>query len=148
MLVADYLSDAAFVRALESLQLDPATFNHRQHLRLAWVYLGRLPLRAAAYRCAGRIREFAVHHGSPRKFHLTMTLAFMHLIEGRRRQAPASEDFAQFCARNPDLLGNARGLLGRYYSAARLNDPAARSEFMTPDLQPLPEMHAADLLGE
>lgn len=148
MLAASRLNDAAFIQALESLQLDPATFNHRQHLRLAWIYLGRLPLRAAAHGCADRIREFAGHHGAPRKFHLTMTLALMHLIQERRQQAPAAEDFAQFCARNPDLLGNARGLLGRYYSAARLNDPAACSEFMTPDLQPLPEMHAADLLGE
>lgn len=140
MLAADRLSDEAFVQAFESLQLDPATFGHRQHLRLAWIYLERLPLREAAHVCANRIREFASHHGAPQKFHLTLTLAFMHLVHERRQQVPAGEDFDSFCVRNPDLLGDARGLLARYYSETALADPAARFEFVPPDRQALPGM--------
>jgi hypothetical protein len=132
------LPDDAFVEAFETLSLDPKNFNHRGHLRLAWCYLTWLPLGEAAQRCADSIRRFATHHGQPEKFHVTLTLAFMHIVKDRMRGAPAGEDFDAFCARNPELLQDARGLIGRYYSAKKLDDPAARMAFIEPDLMRLP----------
>ena len=140
MLAADSLEDQALLNALESLRLDAGTFNHRSHLWLGRVYLKRLPLHEAAHRSARLIRRFAVHHGAAGKFHLIMTLAFIHLIYERMQQVTPSERFAEFCARNPDLLNNARGLLPSYYSESALADPAARSIFALPDRRALPAM--------
>ncbi|MGH8372690.1 MAG: hypothetical protein ACRETO_08155 [Gammaproteobacteria bacterium] len=138
MQIDENLSDDAFAEAFEALDLDPKHFNHRGHLRLAWCYLTWLPLGEASRRCADSIRRFATHHGQPEKFHVTMTLAFMHIVKDRVRGADAGEDFDGFCARNPDLLHDARALIGRYYSAKRLDDPAARMAFIEPDRLPLP----------
>ena len=138
MQMDESLPDDAFVEAFETLVLDPKHFNHRGHLRLAWCYLTWLPLGEAAQRCADSIRRFATHHGAPEKFHLTMTFAFMHLVNDRMRSAPAGEDFDGFCNRNPDLMRDGRALIGRYYSAKKLDDPAARMAFIEPDLMPLP----------
>lgn len=138
MQMDENLPDDAFVEQFETLSLDPKHFNHRGHLRLAWCYLSWLPLGEAAQRCTDSIRRFATHHGQPEKFHLTMTVAFMHLVNDRLRSAPAGEDFDGFCNRNPDLLRDGRALIGRYYSATKLDDPAARMAFIEPDLMPLP----------
>ncbi|HET7651115.1 MAG TPA: hypothetical protein VFL15_10495 [Gammaproteobacteria bacterium] len=138
MTAAEFLPDDAFVEAFENLTLDPKLFNHRGHLRLAWCYLNWLPLGEAAQRCADSIRRFATHHGSPEKFHLTMTYAFMHIVSARLSNAVPGEDFAGFCDRNPDLLRDGRALIGRYYSSRRLSDPAARMAFIEPDVMPLP----------
>ncbi|HET7922704.1 MAG TPA: hypothetical protein VFM15_08130 [Gammaproteobacteria bacterium] len=130
--------DSAFVDAFETLTLDPALFNHRGHLRLAWCLLSWLPLPDAAQRCADDIRRFAIHHGQSQKFNVTMTRAFMHIVGNRMRRMQVGDDFNRFCERNPDLLRDARGIIGRYYSAKVLDDPAARLTFIEPDLQPLP----------
>lgn len=132
------LPDDVFVEEFETLSLDPNYFNHRGHLRLAWCYLTWLPLGEAAQRSADSIRRFATHQGQPEKFHVTMTLAFMHIVKDRMRGAQAGEDFNGFCARNPDLLNDARALIGRYYSPGKLDDPAARMAFIAPDRKPLP----------
>lgn len=134
----DTVSDDAFVEAFETLSLDPKQFDHRGHLRLAWCYLTWLPLGEAARRCVDGIRRFATQHGQPEKFHLTMTLAFMHIVNDRMRGAATGENFEGFCIRNPDLIRDARALIGRYYSAKKLEDPAARMAFMEPDRMPLP----------
>lgn len=131
-------TDDAFVAAFEDLSLDPTLFNHRAHLRLAWCYLAWLPLGEAAQRCSDGIRRFATQHGSPEKFHLTMTLAFMHIVRERMRMARPGENFDVFCDRNPELLHDARAVIARYYSDARLNDPAAKLAFLEPDRMPLP----------
>jgi hypothetical protein len=138
MKMNESLPDDAFVEAFETLSLDPDHFNHRGHLRLAWCYLTWLPLAEAAQRCADSIRRFATHHGQAEKFHVTMTLAFMHIVKDRMRGAEAGEDFDGFCVRNPDLLRDARALLGRYYSKQKLDDPATRMAFIEPDLMHLP----------
>src|ERR1043165_6844264 len=44
----DDMTDDDFVRAFESYELPPDSFRHKQHLRLAWLYLRRLPYDAAA----------------------------------------------------------------------------------------------------
>lgn len=143
MLLAEDLGDDDFVTAFEHLGLDPKSFTHRNHLRLAWCLLRQQPLREAAHRCAEDIKRFATHHGSPQKFHLTLTLAFMHLVQERRLSGPAGENFEDFCKRNADLLSNAKGLISAHYSEAALADPASRLGFRLPDKEPLPLMPGA-----
>lgn len=134
----ELLSDDAFVEAFEALSLDPREFSHRGHLRLAWCYLAWLPLGEATQRCIDSIRRFATQHGQPEKFHITVTVAFMHIVRDRMRGATMDENFAGFCLRNPDLIKDGRTLIERYYSRSRLTDPAAKIVFLEPDKMPLP----------
>ena len=46
-------------------------------------------------------------------------------------------DWTTFKSANPDLVTNAKTLLNRHYSRERLAAPAARSQFLLPDLAPL-----------
>lgn len=133
---ADELDDSEFLNAFETCRLDKAAFNHRGHVRLAWLCLrAEDDLPRAAFRCANAIRRFAEHHGAHDKFHMTLTLAFMHLLHQRFRR---DEDFVTFYARNPELFTDARTLIEAHYSAGLLADGTARRSFVPPDRAPLP----------
>lgn len=129
--------DSDFLAALEDGSLPAAEFSHRNHLRAAWLYLERHPLPEAAMYCALAIQKYAAGLGVPEKFHLTLTLAFMHIIAELRAQHPAG-DWETFLAACPDLQRDAKGIVSRYYSAALLESERARRTFVPPDLVPLP----------
>lgn len=131
------MNDNDFLSALENGSLPPAEFVHRAHLRAAWLYLDRHPLPEAARRCAQAIQAFAIGAGAPMKFHLTLTLAFMHILADLRARHPAAgwEDFLRCC---PELERDAQGLVARHYSDAVLASERARKTFVPPDREPLP----------
>ena len=128
------MTDAEFVRAFEDCTLEP--FHHRDHIRLAWIYLGIYGAPLAAVRISESIRAFAAHHGKSEKYHETMTQAWMHLVRHAIRLSPSGADFDEMIGRFPDLLDKNR--LAEFYSEAALNTPAARSGFVPPDRKPLP----------
>ena len=135
--MADSRNDAAFLAALEDLSLPAPEFNHRSHLRAAWLYLERHPLPEAARHCALAIQKYAASLGASEKFHLTLTLAFMHVIAELRRRHPAPdwESFLQAC---PELQHDARRIIARHYSEDVLRSDHARKTFVHPDREALP----------
>jgi len=130
-------ADATFLAALEDGSLPAAEFSHRSHLRAAWLYLEKQPLPKAAMYCALSIRAYATGLGVPEKFHLTLTLAFMHIIAGLRVRHPATS-WEAFLAACPELQTNAHTLIARYYSSQLLESEKARKTFVPPDREPLP----------
>lgn len=131
------MNDEQFLAALEDGSLPPDQFSHRSHLRAAWLYLERHALAEAARRCALTIQRYATGLGVPEKFHLTLSLAFMHIVAEQKQQHPA-RDWEAFLAACPDLQTNAQAIIGRYYSEAVLDSPQARRSFVPPDRAPLP----------
>lgn len=130
------LSDDALVEEFESCRLPGAQFHHADHIRLAWIYLGRMSETEATARIEQSIRQFAVHNGVSEKYHHTITLAWMRLVAAALRAASDGEDFLSFAARNPKLFDvNA---LRQYYSPERLSGGDARAVWAEPDLQNLP----------
>ena len=129
--------DAAFLAGLENGSLPISEFSHRGHLRAGWLYLAQHPLPEAAMRCALAIQRYATGAGAPEKFHLTMTLAFMHIIAGKRSAYPA-DDWETFASSCPELQSDAKAVLARYYSDALLTSERARRTFVPPDREPLP----------
>jgi hypothetical protein len=71
------LHDDEFVEAFESCRLPGDQFHHEDHLRLAWIYLRQQGMRETEARLLRGIPRFAAHHGSPGKFHHTMTIAWL-----------------------------------------------------------------------
>jgi hypothetical protein len=129
------MTDDDFLASLADCSLPPAHFNHLGHLRLAWLMLQRHPFDAAVERSCATIVAYATHLGAPGKFHRTITVALLHLLNA----AGAREaDWPAFVAANPALIQRARECLALHYSAECLASEAARSSFVAPDLAPLP----------
>jgi len=128
------LSDDEFLVAFESATL--TDFHHIDHIRAAWIYLRQLPFPAAAERMAESLRHFAASKGAHMKYHETITRAWMFLVAHALEQDRQADAFAAFAAAHPELLD--AHALDRFYSSQLLASPAARMEFVAPDLSPLP----------
>jgi hypothetical protein len=122
------VDDREFVSAFEACTLPPTEFHHRQHVRLAWLYLRDYPLLDALARFVEALKRFAAHHGASGKYHETITFAFLFLIHERMRRG-SYETFAEFAAANGDLFGP---LLERYYAPGVLSSEFARKTFVLP----------------
>ena len=129
-------SDEEFLRQFERLELDPDLFDHRGHLRLAWLYLQRLPLDEAIERTTRGIRAYANSLGAPGKFRHTMTEAIVRIM-AKRVETGRAETLEEFLADNPELLTDLPRVLARHYSPGRLDSEAARHRFLSPDRAPL-----------
>jgi hypothetical protein len=131
-------SDEDFLRAFEEISFPASLFHHREHVRLAWLYLKSSDASRAAERMTAAIRRFANHHGATQKYHHTLTLAWMRLVAAALVETPEGYNFAQFLAAHPELSD--KNLLSKYYSKEALETSAAREGWVEPDLQPLPEL--------
>jgi hypothetical protein len=112
-------------------------FGHREHLELAWNHLDEYGIDDATRRINIAIRHLADLHGSPGKFHETITRAWVHLVAVHRSGSEA-RTFDEFIAQNPGLLD--RGLLGRHYSRELMTGASARERWTEPDLRALPAL--------
>jgi hypothetical protein len=131
-----HLSDEEFLREFESCRLPGENFHHADHLRVSWIYLRRFDEPAAQERMAQAIQRFSTHQGSPGKFHVTMTQAWMRLVAAAWRATPAITRFEEFAAAHPRLLDPQA--LAKHYSADLLGSASARIAWVEPDLAPLP----------
>ena len=123
------------LRRLEDGSLAPADFTHLNHVHAAWQCLRQHDaLPRAAHAFSDTLLAYVRRVGAEDKFHLTLTLAFMHIIHAR--MGADDEIWDVFEARNPDLFSDARSLVGRHYSAARI--ATGRHQFAEPDGAPLP----------
>lgn len=127
------LDDQAFRAAFRDGSLPASAFHHRDHVRMAWLYVGEHGAVAAASCFAADLQTFARAKGVPGLYHATITVAYIALIAERRLQTPAGT-WENFAAAHPDLLTWKPGVLDRYYSAERLWSDTARAQFLMPDL--------------
>ena len=131
-------SDEDFLRAFEDLSFPVNQFHHREHIRVAWLYLRSSDATRAAERMSAGIRRFANHHGATQKYHHTQTLAWMRLVAVALVETPEGYNFMQFLSDHPELAD--KSLLAKYYSAELLQTNGAREGWVEPDLQPLPTL--------
>lgn len=124
-------------RDLDILQriLKRGRFGHREHLELAWTYLGLYDADAAQRRMISAIRHVAALHGAPDRYHETITRSWLHLV-AIHRSGSTARSFDEFIADNQGLLD--RRLLRRHYSEELIASEAARAGWADPDLRPLP----------
>jgi hypothetical protein len=110
-------------------------FDHRQHVKFAWTVLEELPLPEATEVVSSEIREFAALH-APGKYHETLTQFWVRLVAHTREHRGVNAQFDEHLARFPILMDS--GAQTSHYSSTVLWSPLARSEFVEPDLLPLP----------
>lgn len=123
------------IRRFEDGTLPPSDFHHRDHVRLAWLYLNEEPPLAALARFTEGLKRFASRNGAEGLYHETITCAYLLLIHERKARAEAGETWEEFAARNPDLLTWKPSVLDRYYREETLASELAKRVFVMPDRQ-------------
>lgn len=126
----NYADDAVFVQAIENLTLPKEHFNHRGHLRLAFLYLSQHDFTDAMNRVRSTIRAYATSLGAADKYHETITALFMSLISAR--MTGADQDWQSFIERHPELSD--QKIITRYLPKSVLDDPRARTEIVFPTI--------------
>jgi hypothetical protein len=119
----------------ESRTLENAAFRHREHVRLTWIYLTTEPPAAVEARLCRALLALATSHGVAQRFHHTLTVAWIRIIESARRLNPDAPFHALVDA-CPWLLDKDAPLA--YYTRDVLYSDEAREGWVEPNLKPLP----------
>ena len=93
-------------------------------------------LAAAASAMSEGLRRYTAALGVPEKYHETVTLAWLFLINERRARCEDAADrggWQAFRRANPDLFAAGGRVLDRYYRPDTLASPLARRVFVLPD---------------
>lgn len=126
------MNDQQFLEALESCSLAPVAFSHREHVRAAYLYLERLPFGAAIDRMRTTLQRYTASLGCSDRYHETLTVAFMCLVNAHRQRGTSS-DWPAFARLNPELFDSS--LLRQYYEPATLASSLARTTFVLEKLK-------------
>lgn len=126
------LSDDDFLRQFEEASMGAEVLSHEAHFRIAWICLSRYPFDRALEKITDGIQRFDRQYAGGRKYHATITRAYMLLIH-HRIQKQDHPNWAAFLENNRDLLKPVGDVLLRYYRPETLFSERARTEFMRPD---------------
>jgi len=134
------IDDEAFLRQFEGGTWPLDKWHHREHIKVAYLYLLRYPLEIAISKIRAGIRAYNTAHGVPdlptRGYHETMTQAWMRLVHCTLCEYGPAESADAFYQRSPQL--SETKVLRLFYSAELFMSPRAKAEFVEPDLAPLP----------
>ena len=130
-------ADLLLREQFETKALPNESFRHREHVRLTWMYLTLEPPDRVAHRLCRSLLELATSHGVAQRFHHTLTVVWIRLIESERLLRP-DVPFDAFVEAAPILLNKDAPLA--YYTRERLFSDEARQRWVEPDLKPLPSV--------
>src|SRR5262252_1909645 len=129
------MNDNEFLAAFEARTLEE--FHHRDHIKVAYLYLRQYPLDEAIAKVRTGLQALAVAWGAPvddleRGYHETMTQAWVRLVHATLSDCGLAENADAFCEQQPQLMQKAH--LVSFYSRERLMTWKAKREFVEPDL--------------
>lgn len=137
--------DETFLAQYEAGTWPEENWHHREHIRLAYLYLCRLPFPAALERIRRSLQAYNASHAVPesltRGYHETMTLAWLRLVDVALRLDGPAESADAFLEAHPHLL--CKRALFFFYSRDLLIAAEAKAHFVEPDLAPLPTLPQA-----
>lgn len=128
------MTDPEFLRALENCDLPEQQFGHAGHVRAAYLYLQQGDFATALLRLRRSIRDYAASLGRPGRYHETMTVAYLALIQQHIGERGDGGGWPGFAQANPELFE--RELLLRFYPRAQLESDLARKLFLLPHPTP------------
>ena len=132
-------ADMRFLAAFEACQLSADGFRHRDHVRLAYIYLALYPFETALTKTERGLRKLLAHLGAPAsKYHHTVTHAWLLAVQHAMDDAGPTAGFEQFLAAGGAKLLNP-AIMRQHYSSAVLSSDDARQRYVEPDLQPFPQ---------
>lgn len=118
-------------------RLTPEAFDHRGHIRLAYVHLAEADPDAALASLRSALQSFLRQHGIPAsKYHETLTRAWILAVRHFMATSPPAASSDEFIACNPGLLDSR--IMMTHYSTDLLFSQEARARFLEPNLDPIP----------
>ena len=131
-------TDRQFKTDFESGQVPLDEFDHRAHLRLAYIYVVETGADLAYQRMRGALEAFLrVNNIESGKYHDTMTRAWVMAVRHFMEKTAQADSADTFIDQNPMML-DSRIMLS-HYSADLLFSDEARAAFVEPDLSPIPQ---------
>jgi hypothetical protein len=124
------MDDPQFLAALESCALGAQEFGHAAHVRAGYLYSRTADLGTALRRMRAAIRNYAASIGEADRYHETVTVAYLALIQEKLCAYGDGGGWQGFVQQNPELLE--RDLLLRFYSPRQLHCALARKVFLLP----------------
>lgn len=135
-----HVNDDEHLQRFEDHTLPIELWNHRAHLKVAYLYLQRFSFEETLSRLQTGIRAYNAAKGikdTPTGgYHETMTQAWLHLVHTTLCQFGPADSADAFFDAQTQLSGKRALLL--FYSRDRIMSPEAKASFVAPDLAPLP----------
>jgi hypothetical protein len=135
------MDDESLLQQFENGSLPAEKWHHREHVKVAYLFLRRHPLPAAIERIRSGLQAFNAAQNIPytldRGYHETMTLAWMKLVHFTLCEYGPAESADQFYDQHPQLWQ--MKVLRFFYSRDRLMSWEAKRNFAEPDILPLPK---------
>jgi hypothetical protein len=129
--------DRGFASRIGACAFPAADFNHRAHLRLAYVYLSENDVETAHRAMRETLRNFIRCNGiDPAKYHETLTRAWIMAVRHFMDSTSSSDSFDSFIEQNPRMLDAA--IMMTHYTREVLYSDQARAGFVEPDRDPIP----------
>jgi hypothetical protein len=129
--------DIKFRNLMESCEFPVSDFNHRAHLRLAYIYLSENTTDKSTALMRDTLNRFLLHNGvDPSKYHATLTEAWVLALRHFMNKTGVSESANELINKHPEML-DAR-IMMTHYSAEVLFSEEARAAFVQPNLDPIP----------
>ncbi|MEO9887106.1 MAG: hypothetical protein ABJR05_15585 [Balneola sp.] len=126
------MKDQEFLLQFKNYTLPPELFDHKAHLRLAWLQIKEYGIEQALENCCEQISGFASFHGDHQKFNKTITNASVYAVYHFMEDEPAFEEFIE---KNSQLLSDLKALINSHYSYDIFDIAKAREVFIEPDFQ-------------
>ena len=129
--------DRRFCADFEACRVQPDAFDHRAHIRLAYIYLAEHDTDTALTLMRSALLAFIQHNEIPvAKYHETLTRAWILAVRHFMAISPDTESSGDFIANNPRMLDSR--IMLTHYSTDVLFSPEARARFVEPDLELIP----------
>lgn len=137
---ASISNDEVFLQQFESKTWPLAQWHHRQHIKVAYLYLRKYPFDQAMGKIRAGIKSYNAAHNIPeapdRGYHETMTQAWMRLVDFILHQYGPAETADHFFDAHPEL-GQFK-TLRFFYSRKLFMSAEAKRNFVEPDITQLP----------
>jgi hypothetical protein len=134
------MDDETFLKQFESATWPKAEWHHRQHIKVAYLYLRRYPLAVASVKVREGIKAYNAAHKVEESltggYHETMTQAWLRLVYFILCEYGPAENADAFFEEHPEL--SQKKTLRFFYSRGRFLTAEAKASFVEPDLTPLP----------
>lgn len=139
--------DEQFLADFEECRLTHEQWRHKQHIKVAYLYLRRYPFETAMNRIRERIQALNAVHQVPdlpdSGYHETVTQAWLRLVQLTLCEFGPAESSDEFYEQHPELSQHKN--LRLFYSHDLIMSPKAKQEFVEPDLTPLPRSSKTSL---
>jgi hypothetical protein len=139
------MTDDRFLQSLENLTLPFDQWTHRAHVKMSYLYLTSHRFDAGVEKIRTAIKAYNAHNRVPESetsgYNETTTAAFAHLIAATMRAYEKTHPVKsadEFCDMHPQLMS--KHVLRLFYSPQQRMHPLAKTQFIEPDLAPLPRI--------